>query len=164
VHHLGWSEEKIDSIHVHWLPVSYDNLMDLLQRIKAFFRFALKAGQRATKLGGDIVFASSTLLAIALPGALSAWRLKVPMVFEVRDLWPAVPIAMGFLRNSVARKSAQWLERFAYARSFRRVALPEGTADGVVQAAYPPARDAVIPNGSDLESFAHSDEGFRRFR
>lgn len=162
--HADWFEENINGIHVHWLPVPYDNAMDFWQRVKAFFRFALKAGQRATKLGGDIVFATSTPLTIALPGALAAWRLKVPMVFEVRDLWPDVPIAMGYLRNPMIRKAAQWLERFAYARSSRVVALSEGMADGVVQAGYPRERVAVIPNSSDLELFAHNDEGSKRFR
>ncbi|MBM3336339.1 MAG: glycosyltransferase family 4 protein [Betaproteobacteria bacterium] len=162
--HVDWFEENIDGIHVHWLPVPYDNAMDFWQRVKAFFRFALKAGQRATKLRGDIVFATSTPLTIALPGALAAWRLKVPIVFEVRDLWPDVPIAMGYLQNPIIRKAAQWLEGFAYARSARVVALSGGMADGVVRAGYPKERVAVIPNSSDLELFAHSEEGLGRFR
>ena len=162
--HVDWFEENIDGIHVHWLPVPYDNAMDFLQRVKAFFRFALKAGRRATNLGGDIVFATSTPLTIALPGTWTAWRLNVPMVFEVRDLWPDVPIAMGYLRNPVIRKAAQWLERFAYSHSARVVALSEGMADGVVQSGYPRDRVTVIPNSSDLLLFAGSAEGAARFR
>lgn len=162
--HMNWFDDKIDGIHVHWLPVPYDNAMGFWQRLNAFFSFALKAGQRATKLRGDIVFATSTPLTIALPGAFAAWRLKVPMVFEVRDLWPEVPIAMGFLRNPVIKKAAQSLERFAYARSVRVVALSDGMADGVTLAGYPSDRVAVIPNSSDLVLFAHSDEGSVRFR
>ena len=160
----NWFEQDIDGIHVHWLPVSYDNAMGFWRRIGAFFRFALKAGQKAATLGGDVVFATSTPLTIAFPGALASWRLKVPMVFEVRDLWPDVPIAMGYLRNPMMRKAAQWLERFAYARSSRVVALSDGMADGVLQAGYPRERLAVIPNSSDLALFAHNDEGLQRFR
>ncbi len=162
--HRSWFEESIDGVRVHWLPVPYDNAMGFWQRLQAFFCFALKAGQRATKLGGDIVFATSTPLTIALPGALAAWRLSVPMVFEVRDLWPDVPIAMGYLRNPIMRKASQWLERFAYGLSARVVALSGGMADGVMQAGYPKERVVVIPNSSDLELFAHSNDGLKRFR
>lgn len=162
--HTGWFDDNIDGIHVHWLPVPYDNAMGFWLRLKAFFWFSVRAGQRATKLGGDIVFATSTPLTIALPGALAAWRLKVPMVFEVRDLWPDVPIAMGYLRNPITRKAAQWLERFAYARSSRVVALSDGMADGVVRAGYPREQVAVIPNSSDLALFARNNEGSKRFR
>lgn len=162
--HTNWFHEEIDGIHVHWLPVPYDNAMGFWQRIKAFFSFALKAGQRAIKLRGDIIFATSTPLTIALPGAFSAWRLKVPMVFEVRDLWPEVPIAMGFLHNPVIKQAAQWLERFAYARSARVVALSGGMADGVVKTGYPRERVEVIPNSSDLTLFAVNEDGAVRFR
>lgn len=162
--HTNWFHEEIDGIHVHWLPVPYENAMGFWQRIKAFFSFALKAGQRAIKLRGDIVFATSTPLTIALPGALSAWRLKVPMVFEVRDLWPEVPIAMGFLKNPVIKQAAHWLERFAYARSARVVALSGGMADGVVKTGYPRERVEVIPNSSDLTLFAVNEDGAARFR
>jgi glycosyltransferase involved in cell wall biosynthesis len=162
--HTEWFEEEIDGIHVHWLPVPYDNAMGFGARVKAFFAFALEAGRRAVRLRGDVVFATSTPLTIALPGAFAARRLKVPMVFEVRDLWPDVPIAMGFLRHPLTKTAARWLERFAYARSARVVALSEGMADGVRQTGYPRDRISVIPNSSDLKLFAHNAAGAERFR
>lgn len=162
--YTNWFDDNIDGIHIHWLPVPYDNAMGFWRRLQAFFGFALKAGQRATQLGADVVFATSTPLTVAIPGAMAALRLKVPMVFEVRDLWPDVPIAMGYLRNPVIKKSAQWLERFAYACSARVVALSEGMADGVVQTGYLRERVSVIPNSCDLMLFASSAEGAARFR
>jgi glycosyltransferase involved in cell wall biosynthesis len=159
-----WFEESIDGIHIHWLPMPYDNAMGFKDRMQAFVRFAIKAGQRAAALRGDVVFATSTPLTIALPGAFAAWKLKVPMVFEVRDLWPDVPIAMGFLRHPLSKAAARWLERFAYVRSVRVVALSDGMADGVVQAGYPRQCVSVIPNSSDLDLFQHSSAGAQRFR
>lgn len=159
-----WFDEQIDGIHVHWLPVAYDNSMPFWQRIRAFVRFALASGRKAIALGGDVVFATSTPLTIALPGALAAWTLKIPMVFEVRDLWPDIPIAMGFLRNPVTKYLARALERFAYRRSARVVALSDGMADGVVRSGYPRERVTVIPNSADLELFEFSAEGAQRFR
>jgi len=161
---LNWFQTNEDGINVHWLPVSYSNSMNFWQRLWAFFKFAIGVIPRAIKIGGDVVFATSTPLTIALPGAAVSCLLKVPMVFEVRDLWPEVPIAMGFLRNPIAIAAARWLERFAYRQSTWVVALSDGMADGVVATGYPSDRVSVIPNGSDLELFAHNTDGGRRFR
>lgn len=163
-HHQSWFEETIDGIRVHWLPVPYSNHMGFADRIRAFLRFALRAGPRAASLGGDVIFATSTPLTIAIPGAWASWRLKAPMVFEVRDAWPAIPIAMGFLRNPLLVTAARWLERFAYRRSRHVVALSDGMADDVVATGYPRSQVTVIPNSADLELFAHSPAGAQRFR
>jgi len=160
----NWFVEIIDGIHVHWLPVPYNNTMGFWARIRAFLSYAMRAGLRAATIGGDVVFATSTPLTIALPGVWASKRLSVPMVFEVRDLWPEVPIAMGILRNPMLLSTARWLERFAYSHSTLVVALSKGMAAGVAQAGFPATRIDVIPNSSDLELFSHSEAGAQRFR
>ena len=135
----------------------YDNSMTYRQRVRAFVTFAWRAARKAAALRGDIIFATSTPLTIAIPAVYAARRSRVPMVFEVRDLWPAVPIAIGALRNPVTRTAAKWLERFAYKNASRIVALAPGMRDEIVATGYPAEHVAVIPNGCDLDVFA--DEG-----
>lgn len=160
-----WFQTEEDGIFVHWLPVAYSNHMSYGQRIRAFVRFAQGAARKAASLGGDIVFATSTPLTIALPAVYAAWRKKVPMVFEVRDLWPELPIAMGALRNPILRWVARRLELWAYEHAESVVALSPGMRDGVVAAGYSPARVAVIPNSCDIDFFqSASPEAARRFR
>jgi glycosyltransferase involved in cell wall biosynthesis len=160
----GWSESEESGIHLHWLPVAYSNRMDYQERIRAFMRFAWESGRLAASLPTDVIFATSTPLTIALPAVYAAGKRHVPMVFEVRDLWPELPIAVGALRNPLAKCVARRLERFAYRYSDRIVALSDGMADGVVRAGYPRGRVHVIPNGSDLDLFKDSGgrEHFRR--
>src|SRR5690606_7968658 len=110
------------------------------------------------------VFASSTPLTIALPGVYAARPRRVPMVFEVRDLWPQVPIAMGALRNPLARCVARALERFAYRNATRVVALSPGMAEGVVSTGYPAEHVVTIPNSADLELFRPDESRARSFR
>ena len=148
-----WHETEEAGIHVHWTPVPYGNAMPYNERIKAFFAFSWRAARRAVALGGDIVFATSTPLTIAIPGVYASKRLGIPMVFEVRDLWPEVPLALGALRNPVTIKTARALERFAYKNSSKIVALSPGMKDGIVKTGYPAEHVAVIPNGSDVEFF-----------
>ncbi|MCF8026665.1 MAG: glycosyltransferase family 4 protein [Desulfobacteraceae bacterium] len=160
----GWFETQEAGIRVHWLPVPYSNSMGYGERIRAFFRFAWKAAHKAAALPADVIFATSTPLTIALPGAYAAWRQKAPMVFEVRDLWPELPIAVGALRNSVLQAGARFLERFAYGRSERIVALSPGMKDGVVRAGFPAEKVSVIPNSADLDLFDPEKADGKHFR
>lgn len=162
---VRWRKTVEDGIDVHWLAVPYSNHMSYPQRIKAFLHFALQSARKAASVRADVVFATSTPLTIALPAVYAARRQNVPMVFEVRDLWPEIPIAIGALKNPISIALARWLERFAYRNSAEIVALSPGMKDGIVAAGYPANRISVIPNSCDLALFdvpSAMGENFRR--
>ena len=146
----SWFESQEAGIRVHWLPVPYSNKMTYGERIRAFLRFAMRAAKRAASLPADVVFATSTPLTIALPGAYAARRQKAPMVFEVRDLWPDVPIALGALNNRLLQRLAFLLENFAYKRSSRIVALTPTMRDFISGKRVALEKMDVIPNGSNI--------------
>ena len=158
-----WTKTNEDGIDVHWLRLRYNNKLPYRRRVAAFARFAVAAAGKARRLGGDIVFATSTPLTVALPGAYASRTLRIPMVFEVRDLWPELPIAMKALRRPMLVRAATWLERFAYSRSARIVALSPGMGDGVARTGYPKDRIEIIPNSCDNDSFACSPSEGRRY-
>jgi glycosyltransferase involved in cell wall biosynthesis len=138
--------------------------MSYSQRIVAFFKYAVRAGSKAVEIGGDLVFATSTPLTIAIPGVKASKKLKVPMVFEVRDLWPELPIAVGALKNPLTKFLAKKLEKFAYKNSSHIVALSPGMAEGVMKAGYPEKNITVIPNSADLDIFIPDATKARSFR
>lgn len=153
----GWRKSVEEGIHVHWTTIPYNNTMGYGQRILVFLKFAWRAARMAASLRGDIVFATSTPLTIAIPAVYASRRCKVPMVFEVRDLWPAVPIAIGAISNPFLVRAAKWLELFAYRNSARVVALAPGMRDEIVATGYPAAKVTVIPNGCDLDMFGNQN-------
>lgn len=153
-HGGSWSQEVIEGIQVHWLPVTYSNSMGFVKRLQAFFRFALKAGKYASSIKADVVFATSTPLTIAIPGVKAARAIGAPMVFEVRDLWPEIPIALGVLRSPVTQFFAKKLESWAYRNSNQIVGLSSGMCEGIVRTGYPRERVHLIPNSSDMELFS----------
>ena len=159
-----WFQTDEAGIHVHWYPVPYANHMGFLQRVKAFFAFALAARKKAMQVEGDIIFATSTPLTIAMPAVPAARKKKIPMVFEVRDLWPDMPIAVGALKNPLLRFVARWLEHWAYQNAEAVVALSPGMKTGVVSKGYPAEKIAVIPNSSDNDEFSRNAESAARFR
>lgn len=149
-----WRETTEEGIRVHWTAVPYDNTMRYGARIRSFFSFAWRAARKAAQLRGDVIFATSTPLTIALPAVYASWRCRRPMVFEVRDLWPAVPIAIGAIKHPILKAAARWLERFAYQNAEHVVALAPGMRDEVVATGYPAERVSVIPNGCDFDFFS----------
>ena len=160
----SWFVTDEDGINVHWLPVEYGNEMGHAKRLQAFTRFAVGASRRAASLESDVVFATSTPLTIALPGVYAARKQKCSMVFEVRDLWPEMPIAIGALNNPLLIAAARQLERFAYRNADYVVALSPGMAEGVVNVGYDSDRVVTIPNGCDLDQFDSNNGGDVIFR
>jgi glycosyltransferase involved in cell wall biosynthesis len=159
----GRAVETFDGVTVHRIDVPYDNAMTDRRRIRAFLSFALRGARLARSLRGDVVVATSTPLTIAIPGIAATAGRRSPLVFEVRDSWPEVPLALGSLRNPLARTAALVLERLAYASSSTVVALSPGMADSVVRAGHPRGRTVVVPNVSDLERFDPSRARGERF-
>ena len=148
-----WRETEEDGIHVHWTPVPYSNALSYRGRIKAFIAFAYRAGRKAVEIGGDVVFATSTPLTIALPAVYAKKKLRVPMVFEVRDLWPELPIAIGAIKNPLLIAAARQLEKYAYGHSSHIVALSSGMKEGIEATGYQGEKISVIPNSCDIDFF-----------
>src|SRR3954471_9248097 len=151
----------LKNVQVHWISVPYDNGMSPRERLWAFLKFAALASRRARRLDPDLVVATSTPLTIILPALAAIWRRSVPLLFEVRDLWPEIPIAMGALRDPVSRDLAGQLERIAYRHATRVVALSPEMAAGVEAAGFPASAIHLVPNASDEALFRHpklSDE------
>lgn len=161
----AWRQTDEAGIQVHWYPVPYVPQMSHAERIRSFFCFAWHAARKAAEISGDVVFATSTPLTIALPAVYAARKQRIPMVFEVRDLWPETPIAMGALRRPWTIAAARYLERFAYRNAVEIVALSPDMQRGIAAHGYPPERIAVIPNASDRDFFtvpASQGEAFRQ--
>ena len=61
---------------------------------------------------------------------------------------------MGVLRNPLAIRSAQWLERWIYRNARAVIALSPGMREGVLATGVPSQRVVVIPNGCDIDLFS----------
>lgn len=151
------STVDVDGIRVLRVNERYSNRMGFWQRIAAFLRFAKTAENLVTRTEADLVFATSTPLTVGIPGRKGARRLRKPFVFEVRDLWPELPIAMGIVRNPLIKWYARRLERKTYFAAERIYALSPGIREGICRTGYPSDRVDLIPNCSDLDLF-HPDK------
>ena len=151
----GVERFELDGIDVRAIDVAYGNRMGAARRIAAFAAFAMRSIREAVRGPRyDVVVATSTPLTIVVPGWAAKLRHRSPLVFEVRDLWPAVPIDMGYLGSPLLRWPARLLERFAYRVADELIALSPGMADGVRAVRGDSTAVTVVPNASDLDRFA----------
>lgn len=146
-------ETDVDGIRVIYINEPYENKMSFWQRVACFRRFAKKAQAAVERQKADLVFATSTPLTVGIPGMKGAKKLGVPFVFEVRDLWPELPIVMGIIRNPVMKWHLRRMERNIYSRAAHCIALSPGMKEGIAATGYPEDRITVIPNAADLDLF-----------
>src|SRR5512133_3031208 len=105
----------------------------------------------------DLVWGTSPPIFQGVTAWLLARFKRVPVLFEVRDLWPAFAIAVGVLRNPLLIKATQWLERFLYRHADRVMVNSPGFIDHVLSRGA--HRVELIPNGAAPEMFDPQADG-----
>ncbi len=149
-----WHRGDVDGIDVIALPLAYSNRTSLTQRAWVFVLYAWRSVGLALRADYDVLFATSTPLTAALPGiAMKLLRRGKPFVFEVRDLWPELPRALG-MKNPLLLGGMSLLEWLAYRTADTCIGLAPGIAEGICHRAPRDRKVLTIPNGCDLALFA----------
>ncbi len=143
----------VDGIDVIELNLQYSNNDSFIRRAATFLRFAIRSVRIAFTENYDIVFATTTPLTAGIPGIVAAFFRRKPFVFEVRDLWPELPKAMGVIKNPVVLWALARLERITYRSADRLIGLSPGIVAGIQRCGIPCDKISMIPNGCDLDIF-----------
>lgn len=159
----GLRSGVVDGVEVIEICLPYSNRDGFLKRSLTFLRFAAKSVSIALTRDYDLLFATSTPLTAGIPGIIAKALRRQPFVFEIRDLWPELPKAMGVIRNPLVLKAMAGLEWLSYHSADALIALSPGMAHGIERRGIPSARIAIIPNGCDLELFHPLAEKTRPF-
>jgi glycosyltransferase involved in cell wall biosynthesis len=156
--------KSIEGIHLHYLPVYYDNSLSAKSRYFAFLKFAVKAIIYSGNLiKPDIAYVTSTPLTVGFAALWLKWWKGVPYIFEVRDLWPEAPIQLGILKSRFLQFLSIRLEKTIYKNATHLVALSPGISDGIL-AKHENAQVSLIPNMADIgfygknASFSHKNK------
>jgi len=146
-------EVIIDGIKVIYLKEAYSQDMSIAARLKAFLGFVWKSITEARKQKNiDLVIATSTPLTVGITALYMKWFKKVQYVFEVRDLWPEVPIQMGAFKSPFIVKPTRWFEKTIYKNAQHVIALSPGMQDGVIKY-IPKEKASMIPNMAKIDEF-----------
>ena len=157
----GVRRGSVDGIDVVEFDLAYSNHDGLLKRSWTFMKFALRSVMLALREPYDLVFATTTPLTAGIPGIVARWLRGKTFVFEVRDLWPELPRAMGVIRNPVVLWAMSVLEWASYRSAHALVGLSPGIVEGIMHRGVPRERIALVPNGCDLDLFAQDAPPWR---
>lgn len=145
---------NIEGIEVIYIRNSYDNKMSIISRIWSFFKFmsySTLIGLKQKKI--DLVYATSTPLTIGIPALVIKFLKRTKYIFEVRDLWPEVPIQMGAINNKLLIRILKRFESRLYKSAVHVVALSPGMKDGILKMGTSESKVTLLPNMSKKDEF-----------
>ena len=154
----------LEGLDVILLRVPYEQSFTKWKRLLAYGGFTAAAAAAGAAVGpADAVVASSSPLTIGISGVAAARMRRAPFVFEIQDLWPAVPIALGFLRGRAEVRAAETLELRLYHAAARVIVCSEGMAESLRERGISERKIVLIPNVANVEDFRPdvADPGFR---
>lgn len=147
-------KREYEGMKIISLRVRYSNSMNAGRRMLSFLIFMCWSSFYALKTRKiDLVIASSTPLTIGVPALLLKYLRGIPYLFEVRDLWPEVPIQMGAINNSIIIRLSKAFEKWVYLKASHIVAFSPGMMEGVIQTGIPTSKVDVNPNMSKIDVF-----------
>lgn len=157
----GRRRGAVDGIDVIEFALNYGNHMGFVHRLRVFLKFAISSIGVALREPADVVFATTTPLTAGIPGIFVRWLTRKPFVFEVRDLWPELPKAMGVITNPIVLWLMSALEWVSYRSADRLVGLSPGIVEGIAARGVDKSRIAMVPNGCDIDLFSATIEAWR---
>lgn len=150
-----------NNIEVIELELSYENSDSFRQRSLIFFKYVFRSMKLIFSENYDIVIATSTPLTVGIPGIFARWLRRKPFVFEVRDLWPQLPKAMGVISNPIIINFLSAIEWASYHSAHHIIALSPGIAKGILEKGVPTDKISMIPNGCDIDIFSPDVSAWR---
>lgn len=151
------SRGRIEGIDIIQIKLPYSNKHSLFKRAIVFLKFAILGIKVAKKEEYDLLFASSTPLTAGLPGIYMKMfsKKRFKFIFEVRDLWPELPKALG-LKNPIFLYGMKLLEKYSYKYADACIGLSPGICDGINRITKNSNNIKMIPNGCDMDIFGES--------
>ena len=161
--------EKTTVLRCH---VSEAYNVNFLGRLWAYFSFvfsSIYAGLFKAKGKFDVILVTSPPLFVGITAYLLSRIKRMPLVFEVRDLWPESAIDTGVLKNKFIIKLAYWFEAFIYRKAKLINVLTPAFREKLIKEKGVPADKVIfIPNAADFsisDKILNSDfdrEAFRK--
>ena len=126
------------------------------ERIRNYTSFCISAALSGLALDRpQVIIATSPQLLCALAGWWLAFWMRVPFIFEVRDLWPESLAAVGASsENSCLHRLLGAVAGFLYRRADRIVVVSPAFVDHLIRYwSVPAAKISCVENGVETDLF-----------
>ncbi len=148
-----YMHETMDGIkvHRHWTYTTPNKgfLKKSLGHLSYLPAAIMLSNQRLSR--PHVAMGSSPTFFAAMAALAASVKYKIPFVMEIRDLWPAIFVDLGVLRNRTAIRLLEKLELSLYRRAARVVTVTESFRRNLIERGVSPEKIHTIPNGADTD-------------
>jgi glycosyltransferase involved in cell wall biosynthesis len=158
---------NLDGIEVLRVWVKASPLKNFRNRMLFYLTFMINAtvaGLFLIRGKYNFIYATSPPLFVGGAALVLSQIKRIPMVFEVRDLWPESAIALGELTNQQAISMATKLEEMCYRRAIQVVVVTRGIYNRLAQRGVSINKLCFAPNGANIDLFTFSQIGRDQIR
>ncbi|MDZ4131748.1 MAG: glycosyltransferase, partial [Dethiobacteria bacterium] len=128
--------------------VDYSSQSGNRKKFFSYLKFARMVRKQGLQLPKpDLILASSPPLSAVWPALKLKVHHKVPLVVEIRELWPDAPVQRGSLRGSLLIKRVSRCEQQVYENADRIIAGGAGIAEAIKERQTLRAKISIIPEG-----------------
>lgn len=106
----------------------------------------------------DVIIASGPPYFAQFSGAIIAGMKNVPLVLEIRDLWPDYVAEIGVIKQRFLIDTMFATERWLLRRAAEVTVVTESFKERLIQKGVPAASISVIPNGVDTTRYYPSED------
>lgn len=99
----------------------------------------------------DIVLLTVPPLPVCVPAAIIGWLYSCPVVLNLQDILPEAAVHLGLLKNKVAIRVFEALEKFAYQTAHRISVVADGFTTNLLNKGVPREKITCIPNWVDTD-------------
>ena len=159
-----YTETNKDGVKIIRSHVSEAYNTNFVGRLWAYFSFvfsSIYSGIFKAREKYDVILVTSPPLFVGITGLVLSAIKRIPLVFEIRDLWPESAIDTGVLTNKFIIKLAYWFEALIYKKAkLINCLTPAFQVKLIENKGVPAAKTVMIPNAAD---FSLSEELLKTF-
>jgi len=150
----GKKVEKKDGITIirSWTYITSSR--KFLPRLLNYLSFAYSSYRNSRAIKNlDLVIVSSPPLFVALQGRRIARREKIPLILDLRDMWPEAAVSTGYLRQGLIYSWAERKAKQVYGEAKKIIVNSPALAKELEDKGIKKEKVVFIPNGVDVPSF-----------
>ncbi len=112
----------------------------------------------------DVIYCVMPPMPLGISAEFLGLIKAAPVVVNIQDVYPDIAVAVGVLRNPLAIRFFQWMERVIYRRAVSVVVIADGFKENIVGKGVPEEKVHVVPNWADPNEIVPGpkDNAFRR--
>ncbi|MCW8877895.1 MAG: glycosyltransferase family 4 protein [Kangiellaceae bacterium] len=149
-----FSKETIEGIEVRRVKTYITANEGFVKRILDYLSFMVTgflASLFVKKV--DVVVATSPQFFTACSGWAVSAIMRIPFVFELRDIWPASITAVGAMKKSLVIKVLESVEMFLYRRADKIISVTHRFKEELIDRGIEDNKIEVVLNGVDLSKY-----------